>query len=594
MVLADSSGELDRLERDGDDIDVIVIGSGYGAGVCAARLAEAGARVVVLERGREFGAAQRFPDTAQQIGDNVQIDSDLFSRRHRLGLYNFHINRDLDVLVGCGLGGTSLINANVAIKPDPRVLMQPMWPKKIREAAERKIRDAVDQEHPSLEAYFERARAVLDPAQYPDRPRIPRKLAAMLAQGGERCLVNVHFGEDETNSIGVPQRPCNGCGDCITGCNFFAKKTLCFTYLPIAKSYGAKIFVQCDVSHIERASDGRWIVRYQRLSDGDEPVAADRSLTARSVIVGAGVLGTAGILLRSKAQGLAISDELGGRFSGNGDALALAYNCDQRLDTVGFGNRVGDAPFARPAGLDEVGATILGLIDRRDGGKLDDGIIIEEGAFPSGLARLLRVLVQAVAGVTGSETQHGFAHWFHERLEEGRDLFGDSREGALNRSLLFLVMGHDGADGFIELSSDGRPVVRWPQLHTRSLFTAEDRLAKVIAGRLGGMFVSDPLNTPLLMNNLITVHPLGGCPMADDGINGVVDSAGRVFSDDGKTHPGLYVSDASVIPTSLGVNPLWTISALAEWIAENVARDLGRVPGMSTRLAPANHVPAWR
>src|SRR4051794_30831 len=110
MELANRSDEIARL---GNEIDVIVIGSGYGAAVCAARLAQAGARVVVLERGREFGrGAQRpFPNTSEQIRDNVQIDSELFSRKHRLGLYNFHLNRDMDVLVGCGLGGTSLINA---------------------------------------------------------------------------------------------------------------------------------------------------------------------------------------------------------------------------------------------------------------------------------------------------------------------------------------------------------------------------------------------------------------------------------------------------------------------------------------------------
>lgn len=566
MTLANRSDDLDRL---GDDIDVIVIGSGYGAGVVAARLAEAKAKVVVLERGREFSVSgeQRFPSTPDTIRDNVQIDGGPFGREHRLGLYNFHINRDLDVLVGCGLGGTSLINANVAIKPDRRVFQRSMWPAKIKLASA----------EGTLDAYYDRSRAVLEPAQYPrDWVPVPRKLRAMEVNGGERCYINVHFGPGNTNSIGVPQKPCNNCGDCVTGCNFEAKKTLCFTYLPIAKSFGAQIFVQCDVDHIEARNDGKWDVYYQRLKTGREPVEAKDKLTAKAVVVAAGVLGTAGIMLRSQRLGLSVSDELGGRLSGNGDAIAFAYNCDQRLDSVGTGAACDPAH--------PVGPTIAGIIDRRVGA-LDDGIIIEEGAFPSGMARFLRGLIEVIASTSGSETQHGFRHWFHERIAEARDLFGDTSEGALNRTLMFLLMGHDGADGLIELDSHGRAVIRWPQLHDRELFTAENALARVITGKLGGIFIKDPLNTPLFLNNLVTVHPLGGCPMGDDSAAGVVDDAGRVFRDDGKRHPGLYISDASVIPTSLGVNPLWTISSLAERIAEHVAGDLGLTPGKSSTLA---------
>lgn len=566
MALANRSDELDRL---GDDIDVIVIGSGYGAGIAAARLAQAKAKVVVLERGREFSVSseRRFPSTPHEIGDNVQLDGGPFGKTHRLGLYNFHINRDLDVLVGCGLGGTSLINANVTIKPDPRVLQRAMWPGRIRaEAADG-----------TLDSYFRRAHAVLDPAQFPAALPTPRKLAAMESQGGRRCFINVNFTADKHSKVGVPQGTCRHCGDCVTGCNFEAKKTLCFTYLPIAKSHGAQIYVQCDVDRIAPRDDGKWDVYFQRLKTGSEPVEARDKLTARAVVIGAGVLGTTGILLRSRAHGLALSPELGHRLSGNGDAIAVAYNCDQRLDSVGVG-AAGDP--AHPI----VGATILGIIDDR-GDVLDDGIIIEEGAFPSGMAGLLRILVGAIAGFEG-EAQHGFLHRFHERIAEAHDLFGDHREGALNRSLLFLLMGHDGADGLVDLDRHGRPVIRWPQLHTRSLFSAENQLARVITGKLGGIFVKDPLNTPMFLNNLITVHPLGGCPMGDDGASGVVDDGGRVYRDDGRRHPGLYVSDASVIPTSLGVNPLWTISALAERIADHVAGDLGLAPSPSPTVAP--------
>jgi cholesterol oxidase len=568
---------IDELDRPDAKVDVIVIGSGYGAGVCAARLAQAGAQVVVLERGREFAFdhGKPFPETPEQLRANAQIDGWPFPRRHRLGLYNFHINRDLDVLVGCGLGGTSLINANVVIKPDPRVMQRASWPDAIRQAGE----------HGALDPYYDRAHSVLQPSRYPDsRQPVPRKLTAMLNNGGQKCCLNVHYGPADRNSIGVEQGSCKDCGDCITGCNFKAKKTLCFTYLPIAKSYGARIFVQCDVQHITRAADGEsWTVHYQRLRRGDEDIAATHTLTARTVILGAGVLGTVGILKRSKRRGLALSDALGRRFSGNGDAFAFAYNCDERLDTVGYGNQLQPPNFEVPAGVSPVGAAILGVIDGRATENVDDGIIIEEGTVASGMAGLMRILVQA-AGAFGVETQHGFTHWFHERLEEGRDLLGGSPDGALNRTLVFLLMGHDGADGVIELDDDERPVVHWRRLHTENLFTAENALARAITSKLGGVFVKDPLNTRLFLNNLATVHPLGGCAMANDCATGVVDHAGRVFSDDGNTYPGLYVADGSVIPTSLGANPLWTISAIAERIAEHAVRDLGLSPCTSSTL----------
>ncbi|HWU88145.1 MAG TPA: GMC family oxidoreductase [Kofleriaceae bacterium] len=564
MALADRPEVLDRLVTDRRVVDVVVIGSGYGAGVCAARLAEAGADVYVLERGREFSptdGARPFPDSAGEIRRNVQLDGTRFRREHRLGLYNFHVGPDLDVVVGCGLGGTSLINANVTIAPDPRVFQHDRWPAAIRtEAADG-----------ALDRYFRRAWDVLGPAQYPGSRATPRKLAAMERNGAKRCFLNVHFGPAPASSIGVPQPGCTDCGDCVTGCNVGAKKTLCFTYLPIAKSFGAKIFVQCDVQHLERR-DGVWEVHFQRLETGSEAVEATMVLRARTVIVGAGVMGTTGILLRSRELALPLAADLGGCVSGNGDAFAFAYACDERLDSVGTG--------AAPDPANPVGATILGLIDRRRG-PLEDGLLLEEGAFPSGTASLLRKLVALAAGHAGMEPQHGFLHWFRDRVADGRDLFGfDPDDDALNRTLLFLVMGHDGADGIIELDRDRRAKVTWPALRNRGVFGAENAAVRAIAERLGGMFVPDPLNTPLFMNNLITVHPLGGCPMGDSPTR-VVDHAGRVRSDNGTLHDGLYVADASVIPTSLGVNPLWTISALAERIAAHAAVDLRLAPTLA-------------
>ena len=65
-----------------------------------------------------------------------------------------------------------------------------------------------------------------------------------------------------------------------------------------------------------------------------------------------------------------------------------------------------------------------------------------------------------------------------------------------------------------------------------------------------------------LFKELITPHPLGGCNLGNTAADGVVDHRGEVFG-----YRNLYVADAAIIPTALGVNPSRTIGALAERIA---------------------------
>ena len=74
----------------------------------------------------------------------------------------------------------------------------------------------------------------------------------------------------------------------------------------------------------------------------------------------------------------------------------------------------------------------------------------------------------------------------------------------------------------------------------------------------------------------MTVHPLGGLPMGDDVDHGAVDDRGRVYDPGGRLHYGLYVADGSVVPRSLGVTPLLTISALSERIAEGIVETHAR------------------
>jgi cholesterol oxidase len=83
-----------------------------------------------------------------------------------------------------------------------------------------------------------------------------------------------------------------------------------------------------------------------------------------------------------------------------------------------------------------------------------------------------------------------------------------------------------------------------------------------VARAMGGRYAGDPL---YWVNQLVTVHPLGGAPMGRTEQEGVVDPVGQVFG-----YPGLYVADGSVMPGPVGTNPSLTIAALADRTADTI------------------------
>ena len=110
---------MQRLSSPTDAIksayDVVVVGSGYGGGVAASRLARAGLSVCVIERGREFLTGE-FPSRLPELRRELQINGGKMRSGRRTGLFDFHLGSDIHVLIGCGLGGGSLINAAVGLQ----------------------------------------------------------------------------------------------------------------------------------------------------------------------------------------------------------------------------------------------------------------------------------------------------------------------------------------------------------------------------------------------------------------------------------------------------------------------------------------------
>lgn len=557
-----------------DHYEVVVIGSGYGGAIAASRLARAGRQVCLLERGKEFQPGE-YPDTGPEALKEMQID---FPGRHvgsRTGLYDMRVNDDLNVFMGCGLGGTSLVNANVSLRADERVFDDSRWPEALRGDLATHLEDG-----------YRRAEEMLEPSLLPDSVTDLKKLKALAdsstALGGRfnRVPINVSF-TDHVNQVGVSQPACTLCGDCVSGCNSGAKNTVLMNYLPDARNHGATIFTKVAVRFLERKDD-RWLVHYQLLGTGRERFdAPPLFLVADIVVLAAGSLGSTEILLRSAAEGLPLSTNVGRRLTGNGDVLAFSYNSDQEVDGVGWGHR-GDGR------LGPVGPCITGVIDNRDESELDQSMVIEEGSIPGALAGFLPRTMAAASRAVGVDTDSGLADRVREFGRELESLVHGAYEGAVRNTQTYLVMCHDDGNGTAVLESD-RLRIRWPDVGAQPIFAKVSEALQRATEPLGGTYVRSPIWTEVLGQRLVTVHPLGGCVMSEDAEHGVVNHKGQVFSGafGGDVYEGLYVSDGSVIPRPLGVNPLLTISALAERCTTLLTTDRGWSVDYSLPSAPS-------
>ena len=577
---------------------VVVVGSGYGGGVAASRLARAGQSVCMLERGREILPGEFANDMAGARAD-TQIDTARGTLGPADGLYNLHLNDDMLAMVGCGLGGTSLINANVALEVDPRLFATRAWPRQFRDNAA------------LLEPFIARARAALDPSPYPEHFPPLNKLQALQASAKvlkrkfSRPPIAVNF-VDQVNPFGVAQPACNLCGDCTSGCNTGAKNTTRMNYLPDAHAHGAQIFTGAHVSHVARDGE-RWRVFFDRVALRGQPADAGAALsvTADHVVLGAGALGSTEILLRSRERGLALSDRLGQRFSGNGDVLALGYDNDWARETDAQGasvrrniNGVGTGSNT-VAAADLPGPCITGLIDLRDTAELGSGLVIEEGVIPGALAALLTPALFFADALQGGEFEFG-ASQAKERLHDAQAmatavqqpgaLAAAAYTGAVARTQTYLVMSLDDSAGRLRLQDD-RLRIDWPHAGASPVIARDNDWINAASQAIGGQLIPNPLWTESMGKKLITVHPLGGCGMGDDADTGVVNHQGQVFAGtSGETvHAGLYVCDGAALPGAVGVNPLLTITALAERACQNLCDAQGWTLNLGQR--PAQPVP---
>jgi cholesterol oxidase len=552
--------------------DVLVVGSGYGGGIAASRCARAGVDVCLFERGKELHPGE-YPSRLSETPRHVQAHTQRGHIGNPTALFDFHMGSGISALVGCGLGGTSLINANVAMRAKDWIF-DDTWPAEFRDGKAKAL----------LDRHYKQAEDMLGSTPYPESFPLSPKLEA-LARSGEpfgkavvRPKLNVTF-ESGKNKAGVEQHACVLCGDCVSGCNYGAKNTVLMNYIPDAHAHGAHIFTEVEVRALHKRGK-EWIVEFSDQSTGRRRFGAPTQfVTADVVVLAAGSLGSTEILLRSRAAGLGISDRIGRSFTGNGDVLAFAFDTDRSVRAIGAGPN----PVMENT---DVGPCISGVIDLMNEEHPAHGLLIEEGSVPGALAPIVGAAWAASAAAFGVDDTHG-AERVVKRIRQLVGALLGPRRGPADRTLTYLVMSIDDDNGRLVLEND-RLNIQWPDVAKRPVIERDNNAVTLAAKALGGTFVPNPIWKTPFGRSLITVHPLGGCDMGDHAGHGVVNHKGQVF--DGKkgtkVHEGLYVADGSIVPRPIGANPSLTISALAERICELMAEDRGWKPNGKPRRVP--------
>lgn len=515
--------------------DVVVIGSGFGGAVSALRMAQAGRSVCVLERGKRW-AAKDFPRTTGQVARAFWNDRD-----H--GLLDYRAFRKIDVIQASGVGGGSLVYFNVHLRTPPEIFEDPRWPRGVK-------REVLDPFYDKVKDMLEAV--PLTPPQGMDLPaRTESFLAAAQGAGrkGELIDICVYTGPEKINKQGILQDGCVYCGNCMLGCHVHAKNTLDLNYIPLAEQNGAEVYplhLVDVIEPLEPSGQTGYSVSFKRFDSENGGEYEVGTVIGRKVVISAGALGSTEILLRCRDVHHTLprlSPALGRRFSGNGDfLLAGTFGANRQVDPGAGPSITAMADFS----------TENNKIFVQDLGFPDPFLWYLESALPvPDRIKNLRLFVEKyVMRTVGLSHASAFTDGV-DKLFQG---------GVTPRFLPYLGMGTDAADGEIRLS-DGNVDVKWSSRRSKRMFAEMEESLKQLSAGIGGKYKTSILwGWPF--KKLLTAHPLGGCVMSDDKERGVVDEFGAVWS-----YPNLYVSDGSIIPTALSVNPSATISALAERIA---------------------------
>lgn len=495
----------------------IVVGSGYGGGVTALRLAQAGVQTLILEKGRLWDAtdddgkrftrmlpadtrASWFSDVPPSLVPSYQgISMSQLAKNApspqplQAGICDKSVHGAHNVFRGIAVGGGSMVNAAIAAVPTAA---------QIREA----LPDVGVSQFSKI--YLERAKAALrinyrdmdwfERTPFYQYARVGRKYAAAAGYQVDYNGSAYSFDYMRQEEAGLVPRSALDFEQQY-GNNHGRFGSVDQTYIAEALATGfVDLQPLTEVTEIRQESSGEWIVSTRQIDRWGAEVSR-AEIGCRQLFLSAGVLGTTHLLLRARETGVLprLSAEIGRGYGNNGDVM-VAHQLRE----------------SDPAGTQQ---SLMGMINLDGRNDPDNPVYASMFSLP------LPVETYALGYYVMVKTG--------DRANIEYDLKSDSVE------------------------------IKWPTGHTENLRAkAKTVFDKVVAAN-GVDYRNDIFEGEVFAPN--TVHPLGGCVRGR-----ATDAYGRVNGYD-----NLFVNDASLLPGHLGCNPFMTITALAERNIEGVLQN---------------------
>lgn len=507
------------LDRDTHrSADVVVIGTGAGGAVAAARLAEAGLEVVILEDGGYFSAAD-FTEQEAPLAEKLYAD----------GALRATDDLAVQLLQGRAVGGSTTINWMIMLRTPDFVLDE--WQRRF---------GLHDYTAAAMATAFDRVEREVNAQPVPDDAHSPNNRVIL---DGARQL-----GWRASTAI-INAKGCVRSGFCGIGCRYDAKQGTLLTYIPRALALGATLHSDARVERVEmRERDSGTgtapLKRVHAVVRTGANTSHQLTIDTPLVVIAGGAVGTPVLLQRSGLGGGSVGRFLRlhpttatvGVFDREivgSSGIPLSTMCDEHLQwqQSNYGFWLECPPF------------LPGL-----------GAVAVSGFGPSH-ASLMRQFTKlsSVIALTrdGADVEHSSGS---VQLKHNGDV---SIQYDLAAADALRVQASIEAAARLQLAAGAREV---HTLHAKPIVVRNEadlmnvRRASVSANRV----------------TLFSAHVNGTCRMGTN-----ANSAGCTPEGERFGARGVYVADGSLLPTALGVNPQSTIMALATIVSERIAARYG-------------------